>query len=114
MIRSGYRTCGTRAGAGRSDRREACACADGPHTATAARAHLEREQQQERLDAVEAAVDKVAHEEVVGVRHVAADLEELLQVVELAVDVATDLAGAWRSQPRGRARCEPWQPHTPL
>ena len=50
-------------------------------------AHLEREQQQERLDAVEAAVDKVAHEEVVRVGHVAAHLEQLLQVVELAVDV---------------------------
>ncbi len=39
---------------------------------------------------VEAAVDKVAHEEVVGVGHVAADLEELLQVVKLPVDVAAD------------------------
>ena len=54
-------------------------------------AHLEREQQQEGLDRIKAAVDKVAHEEVVRLGHVATDLEELLQVVELAVDVAADL-----------------------
>ncbi len=42
------------------------------------RAHLERQQQQERLHAVESSVDEVAHEEIVGVGNVAADLEQLL------------------------------------
>ena len=51
-------------------------------------AHLEREQEQKGLDAVEAAVDKVAQEQVVGLGHVASDPEELLQIVELAVYVA--------------------------
>ena len=54
-------------------------------------ANLEREQQQEGLDRVEAAVDEIAHEEIVCVGHVAADLEELLQVVKLPVNVAADL-----------------------
>ena len=51
-------------------------------------ADFEAEEEQEGFERVEAAVDEVAHEEVVGVRHVAADAEELHQVVELAVDVA--------------------------
>ncbi len=38
---------------------------------------------------VVAAVDVVAHEQVVGVGRVAADAEQLHEVVELAVDVAT-------------------------
>jgi len=71
-------------------------------------AHLEREQQQERLDAVVAAVHKVAQEDVVRVGALAAHLEQLNQVVELPVDVAADLgrrragAGA-RGRARGRA-----------
>ena len=35
-------------------------------------------------------IDVVAHEEVVGVRALAPDLEELVEVVELAVDVPAD------------------------
>ena len=53
-------------------------------------AHFEREQQQEGLHRVEAAVDEVAQEQVVGLGHVAAHAEQLLQVVELAVYVAAD------------------------
>jgi len=53
-------------------------------------ADFEREEEKERFDAVEAAVDEVAQEEVVGLWHVAADAEQLLEVVELAVDVAAD------------------------
>ena len=53
-------------------------------------AHLQREQQQEGLDGVEAAVDEVAHEEVVGVGYRPPHFEELLQVVKLPVDVAAD------------------------
>lgn len=52
---------------------------------------LEGEQQQEGLDTVEAAVDEVAHEQVVGVWHIAAHLEQLTEVIELTVDVATNL-----------------------
>ena len=73
-------------------------------------AHLEREQQQKRLDRVEAAVDEVTHEEVVGVGHVTAHLEELLEVVELAVNVAADLhvcedGGARQRHGRRERRC---------
>jgi len=48
---------------------------------------LEDEQLRERLEAVVAAVDKVAHENVVGLGRVAARAEQLLQVVVLTVDV---------------------------
>ena len=51
-------------------------------------AHLECEQQQEGFDRVVAAVDKVSHEDIVDRGHLTADVEELKQVVELAVDVA--------------------------
>ncbi len=53
-------------------------------------AHLERKQQQERLHRVEAAVDEIAQEEVIGLGTHAAVLEELHEVEELAVDVAAD------------------------
>jgi len=53
--------------------------------------YLEREQQQERLNAVEASVNKVSHEQIVSVRHITANLEELLEVIKLAMDVSTDL-----------------------
>ena len=51
-------------------------------------ADLERDQQSHGLDGEVTAVNVVAHEEVVGVRVGASDLEQLHQVVELAVDVA--------------------------
>ena len=50
--------------------------------------HLEGQEQQKGLHAVEAAVHEVPHEEVVGLRAVAPNLEQLHEVVELAVDVA--------------------------
>ena len=56
--------------------------------------HLERQQKQEGLDAVESPVDKVAHEEVVRVGHVAAHFEQLFEVVELSVNVSAYL-GQW-------------------
>jgi hypothetical protein len=49
---------------------------------------LERKQQQKCLHTVVAPVDKVAHEQVVRLRAVATNFEELLQVVKLAVNVA--------------------------
>ena len=58
-------------------------------------ADFERDEQGDRLDGEVAAVHVVAHEEVVGVRVGPADLEELHQVVELAVDVAADGDGAF-------------------
>ena len=51
-------------------------------------ADFEREEQEERLDAVEAAIDEITQKQIVRLRNVAADLEQLLQVVELPVDVA--------------------------
>ena len=53
-------------------------------------ADLEGEQHEEGFDAVPAAVDVVPEEDVVGVGRVAADLEQLQQVVELPVDVPAD------------------------
>ena len=50
--------------------------------------HLQTQQQQKALQRIEAAVHKVAHEQVVGVRDVAAHAKQFHQVVELAVDVA--------------------------
>ena len=58
------------------------------HRLQARQTRLQREQQQEGLDAVVAAVHEVAHEQVVGLRAVAADLEQLHEVVELPMDVA--------------------------
>lgn len=54
-------------------------------------ANLERNEQQECLDRVRAAINEVTHEQVVGVGALAADLEQFLQVIELAMDVTTDL-----------------------
>ncbi|GIX63446.1 SET domain-containing protein-lysine N-methyltransferase [Babesia caballi] len=52
---------------------------------------LEAEQQEEGLDGVVAAVHEVAEEQIVGLRYVLADREELLEVVELPVNVSADL-----------------------
>lgn len=50
--------------------------------------NLETKKEEERFEGVESAVDKIAHEQVVGVWDVSAHAEEFHQVVELAVDVA--------------------------
>ena len=54
-------------------------------------AHLERQQKQESLDRVESTVDKVTHEDIVGLWAVSADAEQLHQVVELTVNIAANL-----------------------
>ena len=80
--------------------------------------HLEGEEEEKRLDAVEASVDEVSHEQVIGVRHISANLnkkqmwasllfpvrktipsylEEFSEVVELAVDVSAH--SHWRVNP---------------
>jgi len=56
---------------------------------SASESALESEQQGETLDRVLATVHLVAHEEVVGLGNLPADLEQFDQVVELAVHVAT-------------------------
>lgn len=56
-------------------------------------AHLERQQQQEGLHTVEASVHKVAHEQVVCVRHIASDFKQLLEIIELTMNVTTN--GDW-------------------
>mmetsp|Transcript_39432 Transcript_39432/g.127611 ORF Transcript_39432/g.127611 Transcript_39432/m.127611 type:complete len:314 (-) Transcript_39432:100-1041(-) len=53
-------------------------------------AGLEQQQQRHRLDRVVAAVDEIAHEDVARLRAGASAVEQLQQVVELAVDVAAD------------------------
>ena len=52
--------------------------------------HLQSDQQGHRLDRVVPSVDVVAHKEVVSVRRLTTDLEQLHQVMELTVDVSTD------------------------
>lgn len=53
--------------------------------------NLQSKQKEKRLDAVESSVDKVTHEQVVRLGHVASDFEEFLQIVELTVDVSAYL-----------------------
>ena len=76
---------------------------------------LEAEEGQEGLDAVEPAIDEIAHKEVICLRTVSADLKELEKVKELAVNVPTRKYGggefvhdgerrATRRTPGGRTR----------
>ena len=65
--------------------------------------HLESKEQEEGLDTVEATVDKVAHEEVVGVRAVPTDFEELLQIIKLPVNISTYLESTSLSGAASRA-----------
>ena len=51
---------------------------------------LECDQQCDRFHAVIAPIDVIAHKQVISVRAIASDLEQLDQIVELAVDVATN------------------------
>ena len=53
-------------------------------------AHFEANEQSDSLDRVVASVDVISHEQVVCVRGVASDLEELHQVVELSMDITAD------------------------
>lgn len=62
-------------------------------------AHLQGQQHEEGLDAVPSAVHVVPQEDVVSIGRVAADLEQLQQVIELPVDVSAD--GDWRAHPHG-------------
>lgn len=56
-------------------------------------AHLVGEEEEEGLDAVEATVYEIAKEEVADARYVSPVLEELEQIVELAMDISAD--GDW-------------------
>ena len=56
-------------------------------------AHFETDEQRDRLDTVVAAVNVVPHEQIVSIRTAPTNLEQLHEVVELAVDVAAD--GHW-------------------
>ena len=51
--------------------------------------HLQGQKQEECLHAVEAPIYKVSHEEVICLRAIPADLEQLHEVEELPMDVAT-------------------------
>lgn len=53
-------------------------------------AHFEAEKQEERLKGIESAIDKIAHEEVVGIGDIASDSEEFHQIVKLAMDITTN------------------------
>ena len=52
------------------------------------RARLQRQQQKKSLHRIEAAVHEIAHEQVICLRAVAANCEQLHQVEELAMYVA--------------------------
>jgi hypothetical protein len=52
--------------------------------------NLQRKKQQESFDTVEASVDKVAHEQIVGLWALSTDLKQLLEVVELPMNVTTN------------------------
>ena len=56
-------------------------------------AHLERDEQSDCLHTVVAAIYVVAHEQVVRVGRLATNLEELAQIMELAVNVAANSYG---------------------
>ena len=60
---------------------------------TVLEAHLKGDQERHCLDRVVASVDVVTHEQVVGVRGLSSNLEELAQIVELTMDVTAD--GHW-------------------
>ena len=53
-------------------------------------ADLKGNQEGHSLNRVVATIDVVTHEEVVSVRGLSSDLEQLAQVVELSVDVTAD------------------------
>ena len=56
-------------------------------------AHLKGDKQSDGLDGVVAAINVVTHEQIVGVRGLATNLEKLAQIVELTVDITTDSHG---------------------
>ena len=58
-------------------------------------AHLERDEQSDCLDTIIAAIDVVAHKEVVRVGRLTSNLEKLAQIMELAVNVAAN--SHWRT-----------------
>jgi len=52
--------------------------------------HLQSKQQEEGFHAIVSTIDEIAHKEIVGFRTLATNFEELDEVIELAMDVATD------------------------
>jgi len=52
---------------------------------------LQGQEEQEGLHAVETAINKVTHEQVVGLGALSTHIEELNQVVELAMNISTNL-----------------------
>ena len=53
-------------------------------------ADFQGDEESDGLDGVVATIDVVTHEQVVGVGRLSANLEQLAQVVELAMDVTAD------------------------
>lgn len=53
--------------------------------------YLEGHKKKEGLNRVEASIHKIAQEKIVCLRAIASNLEELFQIVELAMDVTTNL-----------------------
>lgn len=58
----------------------------------ARRKNLQSKKQEEGLNRVKSSIDKVTHEQVVGFWAIVSDLKQLFEVIELAMDITTDLA----------------------
>ena len=54
------------------------------------KAHFQTDQERHCLDTVVAAIDIIAHEQVVCIRRASSNLKQFHQVVELAVDITAD------------------------
>jgi hypothetical protein len=59
-------------------------------------ANFECKEKKECFDAIESSINEIAEEEVISFRAFSAYFEQLHQIVELAVDVATNLKGKHR------------------
>ena len=64
--------------------------------------HLERDEEARRLDTVVPSINVVAHEKVVGVRHVAADAEQLC-FGETYNRHMMQIGNVWDGEPRAKA-----------
>lgn len=54
-------------------------------------ADFESQEEEEGLHTVKATIDEISHEQVVCFRTIIANFEQLFQVIELAVDITTNL-----------------------
>lgn len=68
---------------------------------TTPRTYLQSQQQQECLHRVVSSVDEVTHEQIIRLGNVAADFEELFEIVELSMNITANL-----NSHRKQKKCE--------